>query len=53
MPWNLGEKLFPSTSPWDRRRMMTVIGFTIAGSIVLIAGVALIIVAVSRRHPFR
>ena len=50
MPWNFGEKLFPNASPWERRQKMMVIVFTIVGSIVLIVGVALIIVQVSKVH---
>jgi hypothetical protein len=50
MPWNFGEKLFPNASPWERRQKMMVIVFTVLGSIVLIAGVALIMVQVSKVH---
>jgi hypothetical protein len=50
MPWNLGEKLFPNASPWERRQKVMVIVFTIVGGLVLIAGVAFIMVQVSRMH---
>lgn len=50
MPWNLGERLFPNASPWERRQKMLVVVLSIVGSIVLIAGVALIMVQASKIH---
>jgi hypothetical protein len=50
MPWNLGERLFPNASHWERRQKMMVIVLAVVGSVVLVAGVALIMVQASKIH---
>ena len=49
MNLHLGRSLFPNADPWERKRKMTALVFALAGSIVLIAGVAFLMVEMSNR----